>query len=417
MSLSSAPLPGEPDQPEDRLAIRGGRPVREPPLHFHQASVGPEELEELRLTLESRWLTTGPRTGELERRFAELVGAPHAVATSSCTAAMHLALLGLGVGPGQEVITSPITFAATGNVIVHTGATPVFADVDRDTLCLDPAKVEQALTERTAAILAVHLAGHPVDLDPLEEMARCVGVPLIVDAAHAIETTYRGRPSGTHGHAVAYSFYATKNITTAEGGMLVTADPELAERARVLALHGLSRGAYGRYEPGRFVSYSVVEAGYKYNMDDLHAAVGVRQLDRLEGFLERRRQLVARYDAGLAQLEHVTPLGRREYATRHAHHLYVVLLDLQALGASRDEIAGALVAEGIGVGIHFKALHLEPFYVRTFGCRPGTYPVAEWAGQRVLSLPLYPALQDEDVDQVLHALARVLRGIRSGAAG
>jgi dTDP-4-amino-4,6-dideoxygalactose transaminase len=356
--------------------------------------------------LRSGWVTTGPRTKALEQRFAAFRGCRCAVATNSCTAALHLALLGLGVGPGDEVVTSPITFASTANVIVNVGATPVFCDVQPDTLNLDPSGLEAVVTPRTKAIIAVHFAGHPCDMDEILEIAGRHGVPVVEDAAHAAEAEYRGRATGSIGAAGAFSFYATKNMTSGEGGMLTTNDDALAERVAILGLHGLSRDAWKRYGDEGYKHWDVVAPGFKYNMSDIQAALADVQLDRLAASWARRKELVELYDAQLAGVPGLTPLRRRDYV-KTAHHLYVVQVMPEA-GISRDEFLDALQSRGVGVGVHFRAVHLHEFYRRRFGFARGAFPIAEAAGDGVISLPLYPGLTNEQVTRVAAACRDVL---------
>jgi dTDP-4-amino-4,6-dideoxygalactose transaminase len=358
--------------------------------------------------LRSGWLTTGPRTKELELRFAAFRGAAHAVGVNSCTAALHLCLLCLGVGPGSEVVTSPMTFASTANVIVHCGATPVFCDVQEDTLNMDPRSLEGAITARTRAIIAVHFAGHPCDMDEIRAVADKHGIPVVEDAAHAVEAAYRGRPTGSLGAAAAFSFYATKNVTSGEGGMLTTDDAELAARASVLALHGISRDAWKRYGEEGYVHWDIVAPGYKYNMFDLQAALVDAQLDKVDAFWLRRRELVEAYDAAFAGVDELRPLARRDYVTP-SHHLYVVRVSPDA-GVTRDAFMARVQARGVGVGVHFRAVHLHPYYRETFGFEPGMFPVAEAAGDSVVSLPLHPGLTDDEVARVVRTCRAALEG-------
>ena len=378
-------------------------------IPFHRPSLDERDERAVLEVLRSGWLTTGAKAKELERRVAAACGVAHAVATNSCTAALHLALVGLDVGPGDEVITTPITFASTANVIVHVGATPVFCDVAPDTLCMDPASLEAAITPRTRAIIAVHFAGHPCDMDEIGAVAARHGVPLIEDAAHALGATYRGRPVGSLGHAAAFSFYATKNITTGEGGMLTTDDAALAERAAILSLHGISRDAWMRYTDAGYKHWDIVAAGFKYNMPDLLAALGLSQLERLEELRRERARLTQLYDGLLAGLDALVPLRRRPYVDA-AYHLYVVRL---AAGAplTRDEFTTALQARGIGVGVHFRAVHLHPFYREKYGFRPGVCPVSEAAGDAVVSLPLFVGLTVRQVERVAAACREILGGV------
>ena len=370
-------------------------------LRFHRPSLGTAEELAVLEVLRSGWLTTGARAKALEKRFAAYRGCARAVATNSCTAALHLALVTLGVGQGDEVITSPITFASTANVIVHTGARPVFCDVQPDTLNMDPAAVSAAMTPRTKAIIAVHFAGHPCDMNEILRIADAQGVPVVEDAAHAIEAEYRGRPTGSMGVAGAFSFYATKNITSGEGGMLTTNAAGLADQAEVLALHGISRDAWKRYGDEGYQHWETVAAGYKYNMFDIQAALVNAQMDRIGEFLERRRGLAERYDQALADMPALEPLRRRDYV-KASYHLYVVRVSKEAR-LSRDALMNALQAQGIGVGVHFRPVHLHQYYRQAFGFAAGMLPVAEAAGDAVLSLPLYPSLTPAEVDRVVAA--------------
>ena len=390
-----------------RLAIEGGPPVRPSFLPFHQPSMGPEEEAEVLDTLRSGWLTTGPKTQRFEQDFARYLGANRALGVTSCTAAMHLGLVALGIGPGDEVITSPITFPATANVIVHVGATPVFTDVEPHTLNLDVKQLEARLTPRTRAIMPVHFAGHPCRMDALMEIARHHRLAVVEDCAHAIESTLHGRHMGTWGDVGAFSFYPTKSMTTAEGGMLVTANAELAGRIEVLRLHGISRDAWKRYGHEGYRHWETLSAGFKYNMYDLQAALGLAQLPKLERFWARRRAIVEAYDAAFGSMPEIGRLAIQE-SVRPAYHLYVIVLRTEELSRSRDEILDALQKENIGVGVHFRALHLQPFYRDTYGFTPGHLPVAEDVTDRILSLPLYPAMTDDDVADTIAAVTRVI---------
>ncbi len=399
----------------DRLAIEGGTPVRPEFLPFHRPMLGPEEEAEVLDTLRSGWLTTGPRTQRFEAEFARYLGARYARGVTSCTAAMHLALVALGVGPGDEVITSPITFPATANVIVHVGATPVFVDVEPATLNLDVDQLEAQITPRTKAIIPVHFAGHACRMDALAALARKHGLAVVEDCAHAIETTWQGRHAGTWGNAGAFSFYATKSITTGEGGMLVTEDEDLAERIGVLRLHGISRDAWKRYGQEGFRHYETLSAGFKYNMYDLQAALGLAQFPKLEAFWARRRDIVQAYDAALASIPQIRRL-EVVGPVRHGHHLYVVLARTEELSRSRDEILNAIQKENVGLGVHFRAVHLQPFYQERYGFRPGQFPAAEYASERVISLPLYPAMDDRDVQDTIAAVSKVVLNSRRSKA-
>jgi dTDP-4-amino-4,6-dideoxygalactose transaminase len=366
-------------------------PRRDTFLSFQPPAVGEEEIEAVAETLRSGWLTSGPRAAELEERFAEYVGAGHAIALASGTAAMHLALVGLGVGPGDEVILPPITWPATANVVVHTGARPVFVDVvDRD-LNIDPEAVRAAITPRTKAVMPVHLAGEPAELDPILDL----GIPVVEDAAHAIESVYRGRKVGSISFATAFSLYATKNVAAGEGGILTTDDDELADA--VLMLRLTRRGNQSRYD--------VEVAGFKANLSDVLAALALVQLEKLEEHGAIRRRHFATYDAGIGDLDGIEPLARSPWNT-HALHLYVVRIDPEQAGATRDDYQRALQEENIGTSIHFLPVHRLAYYRERFTDQP-RLPVAERAGSEVLSLPLSAAHTDSDIQDAVDALRRV----------
>ena len=376
-------------------------------LPFSTPTIGEEEIREVVDTLRSRWITTGPKAKRFESEFATYLQAPGALALSSCTAALHTALKTLGIGPGDEVITTPMTFTATVNVIEHVGAQPVLADVEPDTLNIDAGEVEAAITPRTRAILPVHYAGHPVDLDALRALARVYRLAIIEDAAHALPARYKGQLIGGGGNPVAFSFYAIKNLTTAEGGML-TADPEFLAQARVVSLHGMSRDAWKRYDQGGGWFYEVVLPGFKYNMTDIQAALGLCQLRKLEQFQRRRREIVSQYNrAFLDEPALELPVTRPE--VEHAWHLYALRLRLEALTISRDRFIEELAERNIGTSVHFIPIHLHPYYRDRYGFTPASFPVACSNYQRLLSLPLNPALTDQDVSDVIEGVLDVLR--------
>jgi len=381
--------------------------VRSDYLVFGSPALGEEEIAEVVATLRSGWIGTGPRVQRFERAFAEYLDSPHAVAVSSCTAALHLALLALGVGPGDEVIVPAMTFAATANVVVHVGARPVFADVDRTTLCLDPEDATRRVTPRTRAIIPVHFAGRPCDMDSILALSREHGLAVVEDCAHAIEALYDGRHVGLLGDIGAFSFYVTKNVVTAEGGMVTTRDSGVAQRLKTLALHGLDADAWMRFSDSGFRHYEVVAPGFKYNMTDIQAALGVHQLARVELNLVRRQEIWARYDAAFADLPVFLPAPEAA-GTRHARHLYTLLLDIDRLRVDRDAVQAALHELKIGTGIHYRALHLHRYYRETYGYARGDFPHSEWISDRTLSLPLSPKLGDDDVADVIHAVRRTL---------
>jgi dTDP-4-amino-4,6-dideoxygalactose transaminase len=370
---------------------------------FAPPAIGNHEIDEVVATLESGWLTTGPRVRKFEEAFAVYVGAPYAVAVNSCTAALHLSLIASGVGPGDEVVTTPLTFCATANTIVHTGATPIFADIERDTMNVDPAAAADVVTERTRALLPVHFAGRAADTPALAALATSRRLTLIEDAAHAVETVSALGKVGSTADFTCFSFYATKNLTTGEGGMVTTTSAEHADRLRVASLHGMSRDAWSRYLPGARADYDVVMPGFKYNMMDIQAAIGLHQLAGLEERLRRRDAIWQRYVNGLDQLPLTLP-APAEQSTRHARHLFTVLVDEASCGIGRDALQQALRARGISTSVHFRALHLQPFYAERFGLRRGMFPQAEFVSDRTLSLPLSAALSDAEVDAVIDAV-------------
>ncbi len=369
--------------------------MRETFLSFQPPAVDEEEIEAVAETLRSGWLTSGPRAAELERRFSEHTGARHALAVSSGTAAMHLALVAAGIGPGDEVITSPITWPATANVIVHTGARPVFCDIREADLNLDPALLPEVASERTRAVMPVDLAGQPCDLDPILALARERSWLVVEDAAHAVEAEYRGRPVGSIADVTCFSLYATKNVAAGEGGVVTTDRDDLAEEVRELRLMRRGHGSL----------YDIRLAGFKANLADVNAAIALVQLTKLGRHRAIRIRHVAAYEAALAELDGIDPLGRDPRDT-HAHHLCVVRIDAERAGGTRDEYQQALAAENIGTSIHFLPVHRLTYYRERFPDQP-PLPVAERAGAQVLSLPLSPAHSDDDVQDAIDALRRV----------
>ncbi len=395
----------------EALASAGGAPVRSTFLPLAVPSIGAAEKRLVLETLESGWITTGERARELAERIALLAGARHAVAVNSATGALHLALAALGVGPGDEVITSPYTFAACVNVIEHVGATPVLADVERDTLCLDPRAAEAAITPRTKVIMPVDYAGHPCALDTIVDLARARGLRIVEDAAHALGASWRGRPVGSFADVTAFSFYATKNLTTGEGGAAVTNDEALADRIRTLSLHGMSHDAWKRYSDAGNWYYEIVEAGFKYNLSDVLAAIGLGQLEHFAEMQQRRTALAGRYAQALAGMPEIRLPVTREGAV-HAWHLFPIALELDRLSCDRARFAVELRAENIGCSVHFIPIHYHPHYRDTLPYREGAFPVAEDAYRRALSLPLFPAMTDRDVDDVSSAIRKIVHHFR-----
>jgi len=375
-------------------------------LPFSRPSITEQDIAAVAEVLRSGWITTGPKTTEFERSFREYVGSP-AVALSSATAGMHLTLKALDIGPGDEVITPSMTWVSTVNLIVLAGAKPVFADVDRDTLMVSRESVEPCLTARTRAIIPVHFAGAPADIEPLRPLAAAGGISLIEDAAHALGTHYHGRHVGSCGTSI-FSFHPIKNITTGEGGMFCSDDDNLLERIRRLKFHGLGVDAYDRQTQGRSPQAEVLEPGYKYNMTDISAVLGSRQLARVDAFNTRRTELAMRYRERLAEIEEIIPLADPAYSMRHAWHLFIVRLDTDKAGFSRDELMNELKRRNIGTGLHFRAVHLQRFYRERMGMRRGMLPNTEWNSDRICSLPLFPDMTLDDVDDVVDAVKDVL---------
>jgi dTDP-4-amino-4,6-dideoxygalactose transaminase len=380
-------------------------PARATFLPFSPPSISEEEIEAVVDTLRSDWITTGPKTKQFESEFAAYIGSESALALNSCTGGLHIALAALGIGRGDEVITTPTTFACTANVIEHVGATPILADIEPDTMTIDPLKIEAAITQRTKAIMPVHFAGHPAEMDAIMDIAQHHKLAVIEDAAHSLPAMYKGRKIGTIGDYTAFSFYATKNLTTAEGGML-TGSPDRIAEARLWSLHGMNRDAWKRYTNEGSWFYEVVLPGFKYNMTDIQAALGLVQLTRLADFQVRRREIVARYTAAFSAIEALQPpIERAEVSS--AWHLYVLRLNLDQLKLNRAQFIDAMKARNIGTSVHFIPVHLHPFYRDTYGWQPESFPVAYGEYQRCVSLPLHPRLTDQEVDDVIQAVVEI----------
>lgn len=379
--------------------------MREKFLPFAPPLIGEAEINEVVDTLKSGWLTTGPKTRQFADQFAEYTSAPAALTVSSCTAALHLSLLANDIGAGDEVITTPLTFAASVNVIEHSGATPVLVDVQPDTLNIDPAKIEAAITPATKAIIAVHYAGHPVELNAIRDIADRHELVLIEDAAHGIGAAYEGQPIGAGHNPTCFSFYATKNLTTGEGGML-TGSSEFLDRCRMLSLHGMSREAWSRYAAGGKWAYDIAAPGYKYNMTDIQAAIGLQQLQRFESMQQRRQQIVSQYQSAFANdPAFETPVTRDNVS--HAWHLYVLRLNEGVLTIDRNRMIEELAERNIGTSVHFIPIHLHSFYAKKYGWQADDFPVALHAFNRMLSLPLSPKMSDQDVADVIEAVSDI----------
>jgi len=386
------------------------RPARTDFLAFAPPSIGEEEIAEVADTLRSSWITTGPKTARFEHDFAAYLGAAGALALNSCTAGLHTALVTGGIGRGDEVITSTLTFAASANVAEHVGARPVLVDVEPDTLQMDPERIRAAITPKTRAIVAVHYGGHPADLDAIEAIAAEHRLLIVEDAAHALPARYRGRLIGSGPNPTAFSFYATKNLTTGEGGML-TGDPEFLRRARMVSLHGMSRDGWNRYAEGGHWYYEIQMPGFKYNMTDIQAALGLWQLRKLEAFQRRRRSIVTAYHEAFAGDDAFElPVERSD--VEHAWHLYVLRLQPGVLSIDRGGFIEEMTRRRIGTSVHFIPLHLHPYYRDTYGYRPEQFPVAQSNYERMLSLPLHPGLTDDDVADVVTAVRDIARRYR-----
>ena len=381
-------------------------------LVFGAPAIEEAEIQEVVASLRSGWLGTGPKVARFENDFRAYKGAAHAVAVNSCTAALHLSMLAAELEPGDEVLTTALTFCSTVNAILHAGATPVLVDIDPLTMNIDPQQVRARISPRTRALIPVHFAGRPCEMDPLCELAKRHQLRLIEDCAHAIETEYGGHKSGTFGDFGCFSFYVTKNVITGEGGMILTGGEKDANRLKILALHGMSADAWTRFGDEGYKHYYVVEAGFKYNMMDLQAAIGIHQLQRVEANWRRRQQIWQRYNQAFADLPLKLP-AEPAADTRHAFHLYTILVESRA-GISRDHFLEAMTAHHIGVGVHYLSLPEHPYYQKRFGWQPEDYPQAMRIGRSTVSLPLSARLSDSDVDDVIFAVRDILCGRRAG---
>jgi len=380
-------------------------------LPFHVPEIGNEEIDSVVATLRSGWLTTGSRVKQFEEEFAAMVGSRHAVAVNSCTAALHLALEAVGVDEGDEVILPTMTFAATAEVVTYFKAKPVLVDCTPDTLNIDPEAIEKAITPRTKAILPVHFAGHPCDMDRILEIARLNHLRVIEDAAHALPSRYRGRMVGTIADSTCFSFYATKTITTGEGGMITTDNPHWASRMRMMSLHGLSRDAWNRYSAHGSWAYDILAPGFKYNLTDIAAALGLAQLRKCERFWKVRERYASLYREGFCNVpELILPPVRGD--VQHAWHLYVVRLDTERLRIGRDEFIDRLQRQGIGCSVHFIPLHLHRYYREAYGYGPDHFPVASHAFERIVSLPLYPKMTEDDIRRVVTVVRELIETYR-----
>lgn len=376
-------------------------------LPFARPALGEAEIAEVVDTLRSGWITTGPKVEKFTEAFGDYVGGRFAVPVSSATAGLHVALLALGVGPGDDVITTPMTFVATLNTIVHCGATPVLADIDAATLNIRVEEIEKRITRKTKAIVPVHYVGQPADLDPILELAAGRGIAVLEDAAHAVGAEYKGRRIGSFPTTSVFSFHPNKNMTTGEGGMVVTDDEEVFEKASLLKFHGMDRESWKRFAKSGSPRYDVALPGFKYNMMDIQAALGLHQLPRLDGFLSERARLAAIYGERLADIRGLILPQRVAYPVRHAWHLYTPLVDVDRLTISRDRFMEELKKRNIGAGLHYSAAHEFSYYADRFGWRPEDFPEAHFVSERIVSLPLFPGLADSDLDDVVAAVREI----------
>ena len=386
--------------------------MRSQVLPFARPALGDEEIAELVDTLKSGWITTGPKVERFTPEFAEYVGGRFAVPVSSATAGLHVALLALGVGPGDEVVTTPMTFVATLNTIVHCGAVPVLADIDAATLNVQVEEIEKKLTPKTKAIVPVHYVGQPVDLDPILELAAARRIAVLEDAAHAVGAEYKGRRIGSFPTTSVFSFHPNKNMTTGEGGMVVTEESAVFESASLLKFHGMDRESWKRFAKSGSPRYDVAIPGFKYNMMDIQAALGLHQLKRLDGFIAERERLARRYDEALAGVVGLILPSRVAYPVRHAWHLYTPLVDVDRLTIDRDRFMDELKTRNIGTGLHYTAAHEFSYYANRFGWRPEDFPQAHFVSERIVSLPLFPGLSDADQDDAIEAIREVLEEFR-----
>ena len=392
--------------------IRARNIRRESFLVFGQPPIEDAEIQEVVSTMESGWLGTGPKVAQFEKDFCRYQGGwGEPVAVNSCTAALHVSMIAAGLKPGDEVITTALTFCATVNAIIHAGLTPVLADVDPETMNIDPVDVERRITSRTRAIVPVHFAGRACEMAGLGQLAAKHNLRIIEDCAHAIETMYHGKHAGKFGDFGCFSFYVTKNIVTGEGGMILAGRQEDAARCKMLALHGMSKDAWQRFGDAGYKHYQVVECGFKYNMMDLQAAIGIHQLRRVERYWQRRQAIWNRYNEAFAGLPLRLP-SEPEPDTRHAYHLYTILVDERTTGLARDDFLNEMTARKIGVGVHYLSIPEHSYYQESFGWRPDAYPHAERVGRATVSLPLSPRLTDQDVDDVVSAVQEICQARR-----
>ncbi len=376
-------------------------------LVFGSPLIEKEEINEVIDTLKSGWLGTGPKAHKFEEMFKQYKKVKHAIALNSCTAALHLSLISIGIQHGDEVIVPTLTFAATANAVIHTGGIPVFADIEKGTMNIDPEDIKRKITNKTKAIIPVHFAGRPCKMDEIMDIAKHNKLKVIEDCAHAIEAEYKGRKTGTFGDIGCFSFYVTKNIITGEGGMAITNNKDYADKMKIFALHGMSKDAWKRFSDEGYKHYQVIYAGFKYNMMDIQAAIGIHQLPRIDKYWKRRKEIWERYNEAFKNLPVFTP-AKVSPDIKHSYHLYTLLIDIDNINISRDRFLEKMTKRNIGVGVHYIALHLHPFYKKKFGYKRGDFPNSEWISDRTVSIPISPKLTDKDVEKVIKAVKEIL---------
>lgn len=376
-------------------------------LVFGQPIIEQEEIDEVITSLKSGWIGTGPKVAQFESAFINYIGSKYAIAVSSCTAGLHLSVLAMGVNPGDEVIVPTMTFTATANAVVHTGAKPVFVDVDKYEMTIDADDIRRKITKKTKAIIPVHFSGRACNINLIEQIASEHNLKIIHDAAHAVETEYEGKKIGCYRDIANFSFYVTKNITTAEGGMITTDNEEIAQKLKIYALHGMSKDAWRRFSDDGYRHYEVIYPGYKYNMTDLQAAIGIQQLKKVHRFAKRRKEIWDRYKKELSILPLILPPETAPNST-HAMHLFIIMIDSEKTKVTRDELISRLHRKNIGTGVHYIALHLQPYYREIYGHKRGDFPNADFISERTLSIPFSAKLTDEDVTDVIASLKEIL---------
>lgn len=389
-------------------AVEGGQPQRDQFLPFHTPMVEEDEINAVTETLKSGWLTKGPKTIEFEKKIANYVGANHAIALNSCTSALHLSLIAKGIGVGNEVIIPSYTFAATANVVVHQGARPVLADINLDDFCILSEAIEDLITARTKAIIPVHFAGNPCDMDLIMKIARKYNLAVIEDAAHALGAKYNGRMIGTIGTTTCFSFYVTKNITTGEGGMVTTDSDDLAHELRTSSMHGMDSDAWNRYSDRGSWYYEVVNAGYKYNMNDLQASIGNTQASKIERFQKDRENIAKIYTEEFEKISNIIVVPRERKGMRSAWHLFPILLIHEKLNIDRSKFIDALKSEKIGSSVHFIPIHIHPYYREKYGYKKGDFPNALYVFEHEISLPIYPKMTQDDAMDVAFAVKKLV---------